>query len=96
VTDKLVFEWDPKKRQKIINERDLDIVILAPELLASPSTKFFLDKRKNYREERWLAFGIVDELRLCLCFTLRNDIVRLITIYKVNSKDWEKNYGKDD
>jgi len=96
MTDKVKFEWDPKKRQKNIDERGLDIVMLAPDLLASPSTKILPDKRKNYDEERWLAFGIVEKLRLCLCFTQRGDSVRLITIYKVNNKDWEKHYGKDD
>ena len=56
------YEWDENKRQKIIDERGLDIV---------------------------------RGLRLCVCFTFREDVVRLITIYKVNKKDWEKFYGKD-
>lgn len=96
VLDKIRYEWDPEKRQSIIEERGLDIVILAPELLAAQSTIFRKDERKDYGEDRWLAFGLVGGTRLCLCFTLRDDFVRLITIYKVNTKDWEKYYEKDD
>ena len=89
------YEWDENKRQKIINERGLDIAVLTPMVLAGRQTVFLPDKRQDYGEERWLAFGIVHGLRLCACFTLREDIIRLITIYKVNKKDWENHYGKD-
>ena len=89
------YEWDENKRQKIIEERSLDIAVLAPSVLSGKNTLFLPDKRREYGEERWLAFGIVRSLRLCVCFTLRSDVVRLITIYKVNKKDWEKYYGKN-
>jgi len=89
------FEWDENKRQKIIQECGLDISVLAPLVLAAPNTVFLPDNRRDYGEERWLAFGIVSGLRLCVCFTLRNDVVRLITIYKVNKRDWEKYYGNE-
>ena len=88
------FEWDEKKRQKIIDERGLDIAVLAPMVITARNTIFKPDTRQDYGEERWLAFGVVKGLRLCVCFTLRRDVVRLITIYKVNKKDWENYYGE--
>ena len=94
--DKLKYEWDENKRQRNIDERRLDIAVLGPMVINGRNTIFFPDKRKDYGEERWLAFGIVQSLRLCVCFTFRRDAIRLITIYRVNKKDWENNYGKDD
>ena len=94
IAENMKYEWDENKRQKIIHERGLDIAVLAPMVLAAQDTIFMPDKRQNYGEERWLAWGIVSGLRLCVCFTLRGDIVRLITIYKLNKKDWENYYGK--
>ena len=96
MTVKVKFEWDDDKRQKNIDKRGLDIAILAPMVLYSQNTVFRADIRQDYGEERWLAFGIVHNVRLCVCFTLREDVVRLITIHKVNKKDWENYYGKND
>ena len=93
--EKLKYEWDENKRQKIIAERNLDIAVLAPIIFAEQNTVFLPDNRKDYGEERWLAFGIVHSLRLCVCFTLRGDVVRLITIYKVTKREWGKYRGKD-
>jgi len=95
MTENIKFEWDDDKRHKIINERGLDIAVLAPLVLSGKDTLFLCDMRRDYGEDRWLAFGIVRSLRLCVCFTIRIDIVRLITIFKVNKKDWEKYYGKN-
>ena len=88
------YEWDENKRQKIVDERGLDIAVLAPLVISARNTIFMPDKRQDYGEDRWLAFGIVSGLRLCVCFTLRSNVVRLITIYKVNKKDWENYHGK--
>ena len=94
MADNMKYEWDEKKRQKNIVERGLDIAVLAPIVLSGRNTVFMPDIRRNYGEKRGLAFGIVRDLRLCVCFTLRGDVVRLITIYKVNKKDWGNYYGK--
>ena len=67
---KVVYEWDENKRQKNIDERGLDITVLAPMVLTGSDTVFIPDKRRDYGEERWLAFGIVRNLHLCVCFTL--------------------------
>ncbi|GHU71089.1 hypothetical protein FACS189450_06550 [Spirochaetia bacterium] len=90
----IVFEWDEEKRQRILAERGLDIVILAPILLDDPNVVIKQDIRRNYPEDRFLAWGLVDGTRLCLCFTPRNDKIHLITIFKMHKKQWEKHYGR--
>ena len=89
------FEWDEEKRQKNIDKRGLDIAVLAPLLFAEPDTIIRPDNREDYGEKRQLAFGIVNGVRLCVCFTLRENVIRLITIYKINKRDWEKHYAKN-
>jgi len=89
------YEWDENKRQENIEKRGLDMVILAPLVFADPFVVIEPDTRRNYGEERFLAYGLVAGERLCVCFTLRGAVIRLITIFKLNRKDWEKHYGKD-
>jgi len=91
----LNFEWDEKKRQKIIEERGLDIVVLAPLVFADPNLVIKQDNRCDYKEERFLAYEIAEGLRLCVCFSFREKLIRLITIFKLNKKDWGKHYENE-
>ena len=91
------YEWDESKRQEIIAVRDLDIRELGPAVFEDPDVKIRDDDRRDYGEERFNAYGMVGNLRLCLCFTYREggEVMRFITIFIVNKKDWENKYGKD-
>ena len=88
------FRWDESKRKENIEKRGLDIVILAPKVFEDPDAEIQLDIRKDYGEDRYLIYGMADDLRLCICFTIRDDVIWLITIYKIHKKNWEKHYGK--
>ena len=90
------YSWYAGKRQENIEKRGLDFVEFAPKIFADPNVVIRPDNRKDYGEKRYLAFGIADGMRLCLCFTPRKELIHLITIYKANKKDWEKNYEQID
>ena len=90
----LIYEWNEKKRQKNIRERGLDIAVLAPLVFADPNVVIEQDNKTDYGESRFCAYGLVEDLRLCICFTMREKIIRLITIFKLNKKDWEKHYER--
>jgi len=90
------YSWYAGKRQENIEKRGLDFVEFAPKIFADPNVVIRPDNRKDYGEKRYLAFGIADGMRLCLCFTPRKELIHLITIYKANKKDWEKNYEQVD
>ena len=93
--NELVFQWDEVKRQENIRKRGLDITILAPKVFSDPNACIEQDLRKNYGEDRYLIYGMVYNIKLCICFTLREkDIIWLITIFKIHKKNWEKHYGK--
>jgi len=95
---KLIFRWDENKRQENIEKRGLDIVILAPKVFADPNAEIERDLRKQYGEDRYLIYGMADDIRICICFTMRKeggiDVIWLITIFKIHKKNWEKHYGK--
>ena len=86
--------WDDIKRKENIEKRGLDIAILAPKVFEDPEAAIEPDLRKDYGEDRYLIYGMVDGLRLCICFTFRENVIWLITIFKMHKKNWEKHYGK--
>ena len=88
--------WDEGKRNENIKKRGLDIAILAPKVFEDPDAQIEPDLRKDYGEDRFLIYGLADDLRLCICFTPREDVIWLITIFKLHKKDWEKHYVKKD
>jgi len=94
------FKWDENKRQENIEKRGLDIAILAPKVFADPNAEIEKDSRKYYGEDRYLIYGLSNDIRFCICFTLRkegeDDVIWLITIFKIHKKNWEKHYGKKD
>ena len=88
------YSWDPTKREEILNTRLLDMVLLADFIFADPNIVIVPDLRKNYGEDRYKAFAMIEEERFCLCFTLRADKIHLITIFRQHDNpEWRKNYG---
>ncbi|MDR0321848.1 MAG: BrnT family toxin [Treponema sp.] len=88
------LEYDLEKNMHNIEERGLPFD-LAEFVLTDPNVVTEADYRRNYGEERFLSYGKVEGLRLCLCWTPRNGRIRVITLFKVHEKEWEKHYGKD-
>jgi uncharacterized DUF497 family protein len=96
VNSEVSFEWDEEHRQEKIKDRGLDIAALGPEIFKDPNVVVREDRRRDYGEDRFNAFGLVDGLRLCVCFTPRDDCIRLITIFKIHKKRWSRRYEKND
>ncbi|MDR2476459.1 MAG: BrnT family toxin [Treponema sp.] len=65
---------------------------IAEFVLADPNVKTRQDNRHDYGEDRFLSFGLVGELRLCLCWTPRNGKIRVIALFQVHEKIWSKRY----
>jgi hypothetical protein len=86
------YSWDSEKRDINIAERDLDFLEFADYVFNDPNLSLRPDDRKDYGEPRFLAYGLVGNTRLCICFTPRDGKKHLITIFKVNKKQWSKCY----
>jgi uncharacterized DUF497 family protein len=76
----LEFEWDERKRQRVIEERSVDLLYAAQIFDGPVLTR--IDDREDYGEIRLISLGMVDEECFIVVHTERNDVVRLITAWK--------------
>lgn len=70
------FEWDENKRLSNIKKHGIDFVD-AIELFEDKLRVEALSPQKD--EERYLTFGIVNEVVLALVYTNRNNVKRIIS-----------------
>ena len=89
------YSWNSQKRELIIETRGLDFVEFADAIFNDPNLVIEPDNRKNYYEKRYWAFALVNNMRLCLCYTPRDDKKHLITMHKMHEKQWRKHYGNN-
>ena len=92
--NEIELEWDEAKREKTLRERGLDF-LLARQVLADPNLVCRIDDRRNYKENRYIAYGMVKNDVLCLCYTMRDNIFRIISLRRTHNKEREKHYGKN-
>ena len=80
------IEFDPKKnainiaKHGISLERAADMEILT----------LIGDQRFEYGEIRFRAFGYIDDLAYCFCFTDRDGIRRVISLRRAHLKEMKK------
>jgi len=84
------YSWNPKKRELIIKTRGLDFVELADAIFGDSSFVVKPDDRRDYGEERRLAYAEVDGIKMCLCYTLRFGEYRVISLRQVRNREWRK------
>jgi uncharacterized DUF497 family protein len=89
-----ILEYDDEKNRRNIEERGLPFD-LAKRVLADPNVVSGVDSRRDYGEPRYFSYGFVDGKRLRFCWTPRGDKIRVISLYQVHIKEWEKYYGKN-
>ena len=94
MVDEIELEWDEAKRQQTLKERGLDF-LLAKHILTDPNMVRRIDDRRNYKETRYIAYGMVHGRVFKLCYTMRGAIYRIISLHKINGKKQEKYYGKN-
>ena len=89
----IILEWDEEKRLRNITERGIDFEDVT-DVFADPDMRLYLDERRDYGEERFNAYGLSKNRHLRVCFTVREGKIRIITVFKVHQKEWNKCYGK--
>ena len=94
MSDEIVLEWDEAKRQKTLKERNLDFK-LARYILVDPNLVRRVDDRRDYKETRYIAYGMVHDSVLKLCYTMRGSAYRIISLHKVHKNVQEKYYGQN-
>lgn len=82
------FEWDDDKRLKVLRERGVDFIDAAAVFDNPVYT--WRDGRDHGGEERLISIGFVDSLCLVVVYTMRGDVIRLITAWKGGRNDRAK------
>ncbi len=80
------FEWAEKKRLSNLEKHKLDFKT-AYQVWKS---KIFVaqDKRRDYSEQRWTVFGILDGRVMVIVYTKRIfNVIRLISFRKANQRE---------
>jgi uncharacterized DUF497 family protein len=78
------FEWDPDKNDQNIARRGIDFT-WAIEIFDGPVVEW-IDQRKDYGEERWIAIGEVDGIILTIVYTWRDERRRIISAWKAHDR----------
>ena len=80
------FEWDEAKRGSNLSKHGVDFLDV-PEMFASPML-VRADLRKDYREPRWQAIGVIHGRLMVVAYTRRDpDTIRIISLRKANSRE---------
>jgi uncharacterized DUF497 family protein len=74
----LEFEWDEAKNTANIAKHGVGFV-RASGVFKDVFAIEYLDDRRDYGEERYIIIGMVDGRLLSVVYTMRNDIIRLIS-----------------
>lgn len=80
------FDWDERKRLKILNERNLDIAELT-EAFLDPNGLEWHDLRREYGEPRFNLIAICRGRVYHIAFTIRGETIRIITAHKANERE---------
>jgi len=86
------LEWHERKRQKAMRERGLDFG-MAREVFADPNAEEYVDGRFDYGEVRRRIYGLCLGGCMCITYTLRNEVYRIISIRRVHEKERKVYYG---
>lgn len=80
------FEWDEKNSDDNRERRgfafdDVMTVFLDPDRVT------FLDARRDYGEDRWTTLGEIEGRLFALTFTMRGEVIRIISARKANKRE---------
>jgi uncharacterized DUF497 family protein len=71
------FEWDERKNRKTIKDRGIDFNDIKA-IFIGPTLEF-VDKRKDYGEERIIAYGQTQGVIFAVIYTMRGTVCRIIS-----------------
>jgi uncharacterized protein len=87
------FEWDESKRQSLIKERSVDLLVAARIFDGPVLTRS--DVRSDYGELRSISTGFVDDMCFVVVHTKRMEVTRLITAWKGGQRERTRYQTRD-
>ncbi|MDR1027359.1 MAG: BrnT family toxin [Rickettsiales bacterium] len=91
------YEWDNKKNESNIAKHGFPLS-LAVYVFRDKNRTEVEDDRKDYGEPRYLTYGMIRGRLFCVCYTLRDEARRIISVFPISKKKKDLYYGdsKDD
>ena len=80
--------FDPAKRAWTLEHRDLDFRDAAR--VFADTTYMLLDQRRDYGEERVVAYGYLHGRLVVVCFVQRGESRHVFSMRKANAREEEK------
>ena len=85
------YSWNENKRLETIKKRSIDFAIAYD--FSWDTASVIADTRSDYGEDRFVATGYIADRLYVMAFTIRGDIVRIISLRKANDREM-KTYEK--
>lgn len=80
-----MYEWDESKRAANIAKHGTDFKLIYQ--FEWEGALILEDVREDYNESRFYALGMVGDRLYAVIFTLRNNLYRIISMRKANSRE---------
>lgn len=80
----LQFEWDSAKATSNLQIHGIDFEDAA-RVFYDPERIERFDARANYSEDRFLTVGVVGSVELAVVYTMRGEVIRIISARKAES-----------
>ncbi len=81
----MIFEWDSAKNEANIAKHGIDFSN-APLCFKQRIVRW-RDKRFDYGESRWIGLAKLIDVTVVVVFTLRNDLIRIISLRRANKRE---------
>lgn len=85
------FEWDEAKNRSNLEKHGVDFADAAA-VFADPLHLTMPDDRFSYGEQRYIIIGSVDERMHVVVYTVRDEVIRIISARKANMRERSR-YG---
>ncbi|HBC71740.1 MAG TPA: BrnT family toxin [Coxiellaceae bacterium] len=82
------FEWNEGKNKRNILKHGIDFAGAALVFLDCDRIEV-VDNRKDYGETRYRTIGVVNEIILCIVYTIRESTYRIISARRANKNERE-------
>ncbi len=91
------YEWDSKKDEANLSKHGFSLS-LAIFVFKDKNRIQVIDSRKDYGETRYLTYGLIEKRLFCVCWTQRDDAIRIISVHPVHKSKkgrYYDNYQND-
>ena len=82
------FEWDDNKATKVLNKHNIDF----EDMVQIFEGQQFIYQSDQNGEVRWTTVGILEEQFFAVIYTMRGDVIRLITARRARENEKREYY----